>query len=97
MTIISGGPLQVVSNKDREELALARIKAVRTRPSTLAAKEFFAGERNWKSLPLRIRRLVDVFDSWVRVLSFSLLHSFQHIISYLLYILVLIDCRKWIS
>ena len=57
------------------------IKAVRTRPSTLAAKEFFAGERNWKSLPLRIRRLVDVFESWVRVLSFSLLRSFQHIIS----------------
>lgn len=97
MTTISGGPLQVVSNKDREELALARIKAVRTRPSTLAAKEFFAGERNWKSLPLRIRRLVDVFDSWVRVLSFSLLRSFIHIISYSLYILVLIDCRKWIS
>ena len=79
MTIISGGPLQVVSNKDREELALARIKAVRTRPSTLAAKEFFAGERNWKSLPLRIRRLVDVFESWVRVLSFSLLRSFFYI------------------
>ena len=59
-------PLRVVSNEDREELAFARIKAVKTRPSTVAAKEFFSGDRKWNTLPRRVRRLVDVYESWVR-------------------------------
>jgi hypothetical protein len=65
-TMMTGGPLQVVSNADREALAQARIKAVKTRPSTLAAQEFFSGDRTWKSLPRRVQLMVDVFESWVR-------------------------------
>lgn len=47
--------------------ALARIQAVSTRPTTMAAKEFFAngGTREWESLPKRLERLVGVLNDWV--------------------------------
>jgi hypothetical protein len=32
----------------------------------LAAQEFFGGDRNWRSLPKRVRRLCDVLEAWVR-------------------------------
>jgi hypothetical protein len=69
-------PLRVVSTTERKDLALARIKAVRTRPSTLAAEEFFSGDQHWKSLPHRIRRLVKVFENWVRSFIFVTYHIF---------------------
>lgn len=53
----------------RNQYALARFKAVQTRPSTVAAKEFFSnggGTREMDSLPRRLDRLVQVLGSWVR-------------------------------
>ena len=45
----------------------AYINAIKTRPSTTAAKEFFSdgGTRDWWSLPQRCERLVHVLDEWV--------------------------------
>lgn len=58
--------LPMVSTNERAQLAQLRIEAVKTRPSTVAAQEFFAGDRKSKSLPRRIRRLTQVLESWVR-------------------------------
>lgn len=66
LKMMSGGPLKVISNAERQEIAQARIEAVKTRPSSLAAQEFFSGDRSWKSLPKRVQQIVDVFESWVR-------------------------------
>jgi hypothetical protein len=53
----------------RDQYALARVKAVQTRPSTVAAKEFFSngGTRELESLPGRLDRLAQVLEAWVRV------------------------------
>lgn len=44
-----------------------------TRPSTIAAKEFFHGTTanhfDWKSLPNRVERLCQVLREWVRLLQ----------------------------
>jgi hypothetical protein len=53
------------SVKDEQFLrAYRRIRAVRTRPTTLAAREFFADD-NWQTLPLRLLRLCNVLEQWV--------------------------------
>lgn len=51
----------------RNQYALARFKAVRTRPSTVAANEFFSdgGTRDVDSLPRRLDRLTQVLVKWV--------------------------------
>jgi hypothetical protein len=81
-TMMTGGPLQVVSNAEREALAQARIKAVKTRPSTLAVQEFFSGDRTWKSLPRRVELMVDVFESWVRCLHRLFIRPFHQLSHY---------------
>jgi hypothetical protein len=59
---------RVLSNQERQQQAFARIKAIHTRPTTLAAQEFFSSGKNtdWKSLPRRLRRLCEVLEHWVR-------------------------------
>ena len=57
---------RIVPKDERRALALARIQCSRSRPSTVAAQEFFEGGRNWQSLPGRVRRLCEVLEAWVR-------------------------------
>lgn len=48
---------------------LRRFEAVSTRPTTLAAQEFFAKENErevWQSLPRRLQRLCQILQDWVR-------------------------------
>lgn len=59
-------PMMMVTTEERAQLAQLRIQAVQSRPSTVAAQEFFAGDRKSKSLARRIRRLTQVLESWVR-------------------------------
>ena len=67
-TTTTTSTIRMVSNEERKALAIARIQAIRTRPTTVAAQEFFAGSshRDWKSLPRRLRKLCDVLEAWVR-------------------------------
>jgi hypothetical protein len=54
------------SVKDEQFLrAYRQIRAVRTRPTTVAAREFFADDNNWQTLPLRLLRLCNVLEQWV--------------------------------
>ncbi len=58
-----------LSNNERFMHALRRFEAVRTRPTTLAADEFFSKENEregWKSLPRRLQRLCQILQDWVR-------------------------------
>ena len=48
--------------------AYRRIRAVRTRPTTVAANEFFA-DQDWQSLPKRLERLCHVLQQWVRSIT----------------------------
>ncbi|KAL3933625.1 MAG: hypothetical protein SGBAC_010313 [Bacillariaceae sp.] len=57
-------PMMMVTTEERAQLAQLRIQAVQSRPSTVAAQEFFAGDRKSKSLARRIRRLTQVLESW---------------------------------
>ena len=51
---------------------LARMRAVKTRPSTVAAEEFFApNNRDWKNLPSRLQKLVQSLHDWVRTCLFT--------------------------
>lgn len=54
------------SNSEKLQAAFQRIRAVRSRPSTAAAQEFFADPNDdWMTLPRRLKRLVQVFEEWV--------------------------------
>lgn len=54
------------SSEDEQFLkAYRRIRAVRTRPSTVATAEFFASPS--LSLPQRLSRLCQVLQHWVRL------------------------------
>jgi hypothetical protein len=53
------------SDEERWLQAYRRIRAVRTRPTTIAAHEFFA-ENDWQSLPRRLFRLAQLLEQWVR-------------------------------
>ena len=64
----------LLSSDRRKEIAIARYQAFETRPTTVAAKEFFNGDgingtrrkaNNWRSLPQRVRRLCQVLENWV--------------------------------
>jgi hypothetical protein len=58
---------RVVPAEERRQRALSRIHAVRSRPTAIAAQEFFAGvdAKNWRSLPQRLERLCQVLEGWV--------------------------------
>jgi hypothetical protein len=61
----------VLNNKQQQrkqqEYGLARMRSVTTRPSSVAADEFFCngGTRDWKNLPARLQKLVDALELWV--------------------------------
>ena len=57
------------SNQEQIQRAYRRIRAVRTRPSTVAAQEFFEDPNDdWTTLPRRLKRLCQVLDDWVSFL-----------------------------
>jgi hypothetical protein len=58
---------RVVPAEERRQRALSRIHAVRSRPTTIAAQEFFSGvdSKNWRTLPQRLERFCQVLEGWV--------------------------------
>lgn len=63
------GLIMTMTKQQQDKYGLARLKSVKTRPSTIAAEEFFSPSmnNNWKTLPSRLYKLVDALNSWVRV------------------------------
>lgn len=56
----------VLSRADQIQFVKEKLRAVKERPSTLAAAEFFEKD-DWESLPSRIERLCSRWDAWVRI------------------------------
>lgn len=71
MTFISASAA-LTTNDERFLQAYRRIRAFKTRPTTIAAQEFFGSSppmmECWQqSLPQRLQRLCDILTTWVRL------------------------------